>query len=105
MLLLGIGLATFASPSYLHAQDQTVRERRVLSRVVPQYPLLARSMRLEGTVKILVVVGPNGIPVSRKVIGGHPLLARAAGDAIDKWRWASAPEETKELVEIHFHPD
>src|ERR671937_43791 len=87
VLLLGIGLAMLTSPSYLHAQDQAVSGRRVLTRVVPQYPELARSMRLEGTVKVLVVVAPNGSPLSKRVIGGHPLLARAAADAIDKWRW------------------
>jgi TonB family protein len=105
VLLLGIGLAILTSPSYLYGQDQTVSGRRVLSRVVPQYPELARSMRLEGTVKVLVVVAPNGIPISKRVVGGHPLLARAAGDAIDKWRWLPTPTETKELVEIRFHPD
>jgi TonB family protein len=105
VLLLGIGLAILTSPSYLHSQDQTVSVRRVLSRVLPRYPELARSMRLEGTVKVMVVVAPGGTPTSQRVIGGHPLLTRAATDAIDKWKWAPAPEETKELVEIHFRPD
>ena len=92
VLLLGIGLAIQTSPSYLLSQDQTVSERRILSRVVPKYPELARSMRLAGTVKVLVMVAPNGTPTSKTVVGGHPLLARAASDAIDKWRWATAPE-------------
>jgi TonB family protein len=105
VLLLVIALAILTGPFYLHAQDQGASGRRVLSRVVPQYPDLARSMRLAGTVKVLVVVAPGGTPISKKVIGGHPLLARAAADAIEKWKWETAPEETKELVEIRFHPD
>ena len=92
-------------PLYLHAQQETVSTRRILSRVVPKYPDLARSMRIAGTVKVLVVVAPNGRPTSTKVNGGHPLLARAATDAIEKWRWISTNEETKELVELHFHPE
>jgi hypothetical protein len=32
------------------------------------------------------------------------LLAKAAIDAIEKWKWAPAAQETKELVELNFHP-
>lgn len=93
-------------PFYLHAQQQeAVSTRRVLSRVLPTYPDLARSMRIEGTVKVLVAVAPNGRPRSTKVNGGHPLLARAATDAIEKWRWIPANEETQELIELRFRPD
>jgi TonB family protein len=100
-----VGLHSLFGNSFAFSQEEAVSTRKVLNRVVPQYPELARSMRIEGTVKLLVVVVPNGRPTSTRVIGGHPLLAKAAADAIDKWRWAPAPEETKELVELHFHPD
>jgi TonB family protein len=105
VFLLAIGLTILTSPPHLHCQDGTVSQRKVLSRVVPQYPELARAMRIDGKVKVLVLVAPNGAPISQRVIGGHPVLAKAAGDAIDKWKWTSAPEQTKELVEIHFRPD
>src|SRR3569833_4376304 len=82
-------------PFYLHAQQETVSTRRILSRVLPSYPDLARSMRIDGTVKVLVAVAPNGRPRSTKVNGGHPLLARSATDAIEKWRWIPTNEETQ----------
>lgn len=105
VLLLAVLALSLSSPPYLYSQEEAVSGRKVLSRVVPQYPELARSMRIDGTVKVLVLVAANGMPTSRKVIGGHPVLAKAAVDALDKWKWTIAPEETKELVEIHFHPD
>jgi TonB family protein len=52
-------------------------------------------MRIEGTVKLLVLVAANGKPTSTKVIGGHPLFAKAASDAVEKWRGTPAPEETR----------
>jgi len=38
------------------------------------------------------------------VIGGSPVLSKAAVDAIDKWKWVAAPQETKEILEFNFHP-
>jgi hypothetical protein len=38
------------------------------------------------------------------VIGGNPLLAKAAVDAIEQWKWVPAAQKTKELVELNFHP-
>ena len=32
-------------------------------------------------------------------------LLRAAQEAIPKWKWAPAPQESKELVELKFHPN
>jgi len=91
-------------PCHIHSQEVAV-SRKVLSRVVPQYPELARSARIEGAVKVMVAVAPNGRPTSTKVVGGHPVLAKAAVDAIEKWKWVASPDESMELVEIHFHPE
>jgi outer membrane biosynthesis protein TonB len=61
-------------------------------------------MQTRGTVKLEVVVAPNGKMKFTEVIGGSPVFAKAAVDAIEKWRWVPVPEETKELVELNFHP-
>jgi outer membrane biosynthesis protein TonB len=50
------------------------------------------------------VITPNGKVKFTQVVGGSPVLAKAAVDAIEKWRWAPAPQETKELIELSFHP-
>ena len=75
-----------------------------MDRAVPVYPDLARKMQIRGTVRVEVVVAPNGKMKSSQVSGGSPLLAKAAVDAIEKWKWAPAPQETKELIELNFHP-
>ena len=54
---------------------------------------------------MMVAVAPNGRATSTKVVGGHPVLAKAAVDAIEKWKWVASPDESTELVEIHFHPE
>jgi TonB family protein len=78
--------------------------RRAKVKVAPVYPDLARKMNITGTVKIQVVVAPNGTVKDAKVLGGHPVLAGAALDAVRKWRFEPAPVESSGVVELKFEP-
>jgi TonB family protein len=80
------------------------RKPPVVSRVSPQYPSLARGMRLQGSVKVEAVVAPDGSAKTVAIKGGHPLLAQAAHDAVQKWKWVATPKETHELIEVKFNP-
>ena len=86
-------------------EDSTSSKRKVVSRVIPTYPDIARNLRIKGTVRIEAVVAPNGSPKSTQILGGHPLLAQSADQAVRKWRWEPTSSETKELVEVKFDPE
>lgn len=87
----------------LHAQDaQNEIVRRAKSKVQPVYPELARKMNLTGTVKVEVVVAANGSVKDAKVVGGHPVLASAALDAVKKWKFEPASIETSGVVDFKF---
>jgi TonB family protein len=89
----------------LRAQDATGElTRRVKSKVQAVYPQLARKMNLAGTVKVEVVVAPNGTVKEAKVVGGHPVLANAAMDAVRKWRFEPAAGESTGIVDFKFEP-
>lgn len=79
-------------------------DRKVVNRVQPSYPDLARKLNVTGTVKIEVVIAANGSVKSVKPLGGHPLLIQSASEALRKWRFAPGPETTT-IVEFHFHSD
>jgi len=49
-------------------------------------------------------VTPSGSPKFIQVIGGNPVLAKAAVDAIENWKWVPGPRETRELIILIFHP-
>src|SRR4029078_13278681 len=102
VLLLLLGVLILVPASF--GQQQTEGTRRILNRVKPQYPEMARSMNLRGNVKAEAVVEPNGVVKSVEVRGGHPVLVRAAQDAIYKWKWAPASRETREPIEVRFDP-
>jgi TonB family protein len=103
LMALSLGMMVF-SPTFSLAQEQPEGKRRIVDSVVPVYPDLARRAQIRGIVRVGVVVTPSGKAKSTQVIGGNPLLARAAVDAIEKWKWAPAAQESKELVELNFHP-
>jgi TonB family protein len=78
--------------------------RRAKTKVQPVYPELARKMNIAGTVKVEVVVAPNGTIKDAKVVGGHPVLANAALDAVRKWRFEPASVESSGVVDFRFEP-
>jgi TonB family protein len=88
------------------AQDSapTQPTRTVVHQVVPMYPEVARKMQMSGVVKLRAKVAPNGTVKSIEALGGSPLLVQAAEDAVRKWKYAPAPKETREMIELRFEP-
>lgn len=93
----------FLAPMQSPAQDAAAK-RRVVDRVAPAYPALARDLALEGTVKVDALVAPDGSVKTIYVRGGHPVLTQAAANAVRRWRWEPAARESHELVEVRFSP-
>ena len=71
----------------------------------PAYPTLARSMALQGTVRVEALVSADGSVKTVDIKGGHPVLAQAAVNAVRKWRWEAATRESREPVEVKFAPN
>lgn len=92
------------STSHASAQDSSEPVRKILSRVPPQYPNLARSMNIKGSVRAVALVAPNGTVKSVEVKGGHPVLVEAAQTALRQWKFEAASRETYEIIEIRFAP-
>jgi TonB family protein len=87
----------------LAQQDESEVERKVLSKVAPTYPDLARKTNIHGAVKLGVVIAPDGRVESTRVIGGNPVLIQAALDAVRKWKYEAGPQRTNEVVELKFN--
>jgi periplasmic protein TonB len=59
-----------------------------IRRVDPIYPQIAISAHVSGTVELLGVLGADGRIHELKVLRGHPLLIKAAMDAVLQWVYA-----------------
>ena len=76
--------------------------RKVTKRVPPAYPAIARQARLGGTVKLQLVVAPDGHVKGVKTLGGHPVLIVAAEEAVRHWIFAAVTKESTERVAVKF---
>ena|SRR5579859_4108949 len=108
LLVILLGLTTVPKGLSADAQSTQVGEsqsgRKIINKVVPVYPSMARSMSLAGTVKLEALVLANGSVKSIQVKGGNPLLAQAAQNAVREWKWAKAERESTEMLEFRFRP-
>jgi TonB family protein len=95
---------TLLSPERSRAQ-QADSARKVLEKAPAPYPPLARNMGLQGTVKLEVLVSPEGSVKETQIKGGHPVLAQAAINSVRRWKWETATHESHETVEIKFTPE
>ena len=67
--------------------SQGVSQGLVLKKVAPDYPAQARQLRIEGTVQLEATIAKDGSVKNLKVASGHPILARAAIDAVKQWKY------------------
>ena len=82
-----------------YRQGGNVQLGRLIRRVEPAYPAIAKTARASGVVQLEAVVGIDGRVREVKVLGGSPLLARAAADAVLQWVYEPS-HLNGELIEI-----
>ena len=74
--------AVAASP---HKVGGDVQAAKLVKKVIPVYPPLARQARVSGTVQLIGVIAKDGTIQQLQVASGHPLLVKAALDAVRQW--------------------
>jgi protein TonB len=80
---------------------------QLVNRVEPVYPKLAIISGVLGEVKLHAIIARDGRIISLNVISGHPLLVRAAEDAVSQWRYRpyylnNEPVEVETFITVHF---
>src|SRR6266851_528360 len=84
-----------------------MREGDLIYQVKPEYPSLARSARIQGPVVLEAVISRQGTIENLRVLTGHPMLVRAAIDAVIQWRYRSyvlnnEPVEVETQITVNF---
>lgn len=62
-------------------------EGDLVRKILPTYPPLARSARIQGMVVLQAVISKQGGIENLRVLSGHPMLAPAAIEAVRQWRY------------------
>jgi periplasmic protein TonB len=84
-----------------------VMEARIVKRVLPAYPPLAKQARISGIVRLEGVISRDGHIVNLQVVYGHPLLTQAALQAVSQWMYQPTllngqPVEVIAPIDVHF---
>ncbi len=105
---------------FQHTQQRVVRQEpktiRVSSgaeagmnifRTIPQYPVIARTMHVEGTVVLAATISKAGTIENLRVVSGPLMLQQVALDAVKTWRYKpymldGLPVEVETSVEVVF---
>ena len=97
-----------AAPELLPSQSQGVVPGKLIKRVLPQYPDMARRAGVSGDVVISGIIRTDGVLRNLKVLSGSPLLREAALDAARQWRYSpyllgGKPVEAETHITVSFH--
>jgi TonB family protein len=84
-----------------------IQGAQILRRKDPEYPRLAKEAGARGTVELIATVGTDGKVKKVRVVKGHPLLQRAAIDAVMQWIYRptmlnGVPVETDTQIYLNF---
>lgn len=75
--------------------------------VPPDYPLLARQMKVQGVVSLQALIAKDGTIQELQILSGPEILAAAAREAVKQWHFkpymqAGQPVETQARITVNF---
>jgi periplasmic protein TonB len=88
-------------------RSEGVMAAALIYKVQPQYPAIARTMHLAGTVYLRAIIATDGTVRQLEVISGNPILANPALQAVRQWRYQPTrlngePVEVETLITVNF---
>jgi protein TonB len=94
-------------PAFHQPAVSRMMEGNLVHRVQPDYPLLARQIRVQGRVVLLAMISREGTIEDLQILSGHPMLVQAAVEAVRQWRYRpyvlnGEPVEVETQVTVNF---
>jgi len=94
-MLLGLVAGVLAAQDAPKKVTKTEGLNAVTNKVPPEYPAIARQLKIEGAVELEVVVTETGMVEKVNIVSGNPVLTRPASDAVKKCKFAPFTAEGK----------
>ncbi len=87
--------------------SQGVTEGRLIQKIQPDYPTIARSARIQGQVVLGAIISKTGEIQNLVLVSGHPMLVPAAIKAVQQWRYRpfllnGEPVEVETTITVNF---
>jgi TonB family protein len=77
-------------------------ERKLITRIEPDYPETLRQLNIGGTVRLRVSISAAGSVENVVLLGGNPILGESATIAVKKWVYAAGRSQTFAEISIPF---
>ena len=77
-------------------------ERKLITRVEPDYPETLKRLNIGGTVRLQVYISAKGNVEDVELLGGNPILGESAAVAVKKWVYTAGRSRTIAEVSISF---
>ncbi len=102
-VLPAVAPATVSAP----IRRSHISEGELVRKILPAYPPLARTARIQGQVLLEAVISKEGSIENLKVLAGHPMLVSAAIEAVRQWRYRpyilnNEPVEVETQITVNF---
>lgn len=103
--LVTVILSTLCLCLFLVASSsgQESSHRKLTFSVKPDYPATLKGAGIGGVVRLEVRVQANGTVTQVSIIGGNPILAESAQQAVMKWKYVPLSAPTIEQVTVTFN--
>jgi len=90
-----------------HVQLSQQTAQSVTVSVPPDYPLLARQMKVQGAVRLQALISREGTIQELQILSGPSILATAAREAVKQWHFKpfiqnGQPMETQARITVNF---
>ena len=82
-----VPVAPVAPVAVQRIRQSQIEPAMILSQPQPAYPSVARGVGIQGDVVLHAIIDREGRIAELQVVAGHPLLVRAALDAVRTWRY------------------
>ncbi len=64
-----------------------VTDGLLIQRITPDYPYIAKIGHIQGSVVLQATIGRDGTIQNLQAVSGHPVLVKAAMEAVRRWRY------------------
>ncbi len=71
-----------------------------IAKVQPEYPAVARQLKIAGDVEVEVVITEDGLPQDVKIVSGNPVLTKPCVEAVKRWKFKPFTEEGKAVKAV-----
>jgi len=90
------GLAQEAQKKASRAEGMSA----AVSKVQPDYPPIARQLKIQGVVELEAVVDTSGEVEKVNIVNGSPVLTKPCAEALKKWKFKPFTEDGKAVTAL-----